>query len=151
MNILEVLYAARASLANKGQPFNFSEWNHCTCGHIYFGVNESFDQGETSSVSEPNYREAIAAVATALGWRDRPYKGRSALHYISDFTKVAYQLKTGINVKTTAEYKAVDRETAIKVIDLAIKMIKRDQEKARLQVLQDLDFEPAIEQESVCA
>lgn len=160
MNILEVLYNTKASLSDPMQHFDFGVWGRCTCGHIYYGVNNRFgiEKQVTDDETKSDYSEAITAVAVALGYKLGRDIKFSALTYISNFTRITHQVMTGFPGTISMPryhrlYTSVDREAAIKVIDLAIKMIEKEQEKARLQILQDLDFQPTtiIEEETCLA
>lgn len=66
---LEVLYAARASIADTGRPYEFGDWCHCTCGHIYAAATGTVavDERWVEFPRDPAYTAVLAAAADALG------------------------------------------------------------------------------------
>jgi hypothetical protein len=150
VNVLETLYQARASLADK--PFEFMDWTHCTCGHIYHAA-----EGRWASygafVSDPEmytrtsavYAEVIETVARALGWKD-PRGQVSAQAFVSIETgKMAKGREGG------TRFPLVVREDALAVVNKAIATIEAADEQARLdvlaqaaQVVNGAELEPAL-------
>jgi hypothetical protein len=133
VNVLETLYQARESLADK--PFAFTDWTHCTCGHIYHAA-----EGRWASnghfVSNPEmytrtsavYAEVIETVARALGWKGQ-WKVLAQDFVSSETRKMARGRERGTVLPP------ILREDALAVVNKAIATIEAADEQARLDVL----------------
>jgi hypothetical protein len=119
---LTVLHRARASLATG--PFDFHDWERCTCGHLHLAATGSWAprRGDVRSPRPGTpYAEAVLAIARLLvpgdrrlraqrPWYDRRSREALAVRAISDAT-----LRRGL-----AERDRVRRADALAVIDAAI-------------------------------
>jgi hypothetical protein len=133
---LEILYRARESLT--AGAFDFHDWKHCTCGHLFIAA-EGACANERSEVRMPRpgtaYAAAVVAVAQTLSGNAsrfslsgrRWYERRSspaflAARWISDDTMRRGRRRRG----------RVRRADAIAVIDEAIVRLEAlVQERAR--------------------
>jgi hypothetical protein len=148
VNVLETLYQARESLTDK--PFAFTDWTHCTCGHIYHAA-----EGRWASygafVSDPEryahpsavYAEVIEAVARALGWTRDSCPPQ-------DFVSIETRKMAKIRERGSV-LPPVVREDALAVVNKAITTIEAADEQARLdvlaqaaQVVNGAELEPAL-------
>ena len=133
---LEVLYRARESLTDG--PFDFHDWNHCTCGHLYLAAAGAC-ASQRSEVRSPRpgtaYAATVVAVAQTLTGDERRftvtgrpwYEWRSpgflAARWISDYT-----MRRGRRQRDR-----VRRADAIAVIDEAIVRLEAvEAERAQL-------------------
>lgn len=128
MSSLEVLLKAEATLMDPDQPFEFSEWTHCTCGHIYHGATGEYAPHEngiaTGRVTRPEegpYKQVMKEVAEALdlvGWNG---ENPDYPQLISDYTKTVSGLTYEMG---HFPYSKVTREDSLKVIREAIEKIR---------------------------
>lgn len=119
MNTLEILKEARAAIAN--EDWEFSNWNQCTCGHIYrAAVGGTKDSVTENHVMDNLNHPVLMEVAVALGYSD---VSRTAGDFISAATQ-----------KLRKDQEAF-REDGLEVIDRAIAKIEAEHEANRLDVL----------------
>lgn len=118
-----------ATKEGKGM-WDFRDWNHCACGHIYTAtVGLSSRDIDTVTESEnPVYQAALSAVVRAagrqLGFADQNPEPGLLPYAVSDLTS-----------REALEADMVSVDAAIALVREAISLVEAEQEQARLAVL----------------
>lgn len=133
MSTLEILRAARVTIADDAVAFQFLDWKQCTCGHIYRAANG----GRGADGFEPYWGSGGAVDQKVL----EAYKGIVRVlsipmpdedHAFRDYARAISHATT--RLANTAEV-PVEREHALSLIDDAITALEAEQERNRLDVL----------------
>jgi len=118
--VLEALYAAKDSLADPGQRYEYQDWTVCGCGHIYIGA-AGRRAANPDRVTEPPagslYQTVITRVATVLGWHEQD-PDATAVGFVSDMVG----------------HKGKMRFAAKRVVQDAIDEIEAAEQAAMLQI-----------------
>lgn len=135
VSVLEALQRAERRLDD--QPFVFSDWTQCTCGHIYAGANGREAAGSRAVRDATGiYAETIVAAARALGLKGATILPVDAAQYVSDYTRRITAEELGdaylLGGQPVPEVNAaITREHARRVIREAIDKIEAEEEDAR--------------------
>jgi hypothetical protein len=128
--VLETLRNARASLVNG--PYEFSQWERCTCGHIYSGWKGSMATNEchVRHIGGPVYSQALRAVVAAasdsaetIERLEMELSTGDLTALVSDWTRVTARSE-GLSAK----------EAALKLLDNAIAYVEEEERQAWLEV-----------------
>lgn len=121
--VLETLYRARATLSDPDEPYEFMDFNRCTCGHVYAAVHGAFGTrgGQASQNHDSLYVAALEAVA-AISEADRG-DHEDPRQYVSYATVVRAGSQTDA------------RSAALALVNDAIAKIEAEHETDRLDVL----------------
>lgn len=130
MTTLEILYAARQSIANPRTKWDFSDWTSCTCGHIYRAANggrKASTPGQVTHTTKQKVLDAFNEVSRVLELpvRSLPSGERMFDIAISDAT----------SDRAPENANDVTREHALSLIDDAIAALEAEYERNRLDVL----------------
>lgn len=151
---MEVLYRTRETLMDEDQPFKFSNWSTCTCGHIYAAVagkkNVNADDGEMVYDEMVQYLPVFQEIADILELQTT--EDRNALGAVSDFTA----LLDGVDMRQVEQrllVGQVTRQAALVVVNEAIDRLEKAHEQDRIDVLSQVEevVEQAEEKELILA
>jgi hypothetical protein len=132
--VLETLYRARITLSDPTEPYVFTRWSECTCGHIYAAATESPAEGSADVAArvtgdmDPVYAAALAAVAKYNGERYAdPYGVSSRTASVADLTGIPFD---AVDARNDAY-----RAAALTLVNTAIAKLEAEHEADRLDVL----------------
>lgn len=143
-SVLDVMVGARTSLADPDQPYNFVDWNSCTCGHIYCAAigeriaphNEARHVAQREAGEEDTvFSRAIAAVleVAASGRHDPRPRSRlsNAVHAAAiERCETIHEELYGKDGPCAGCYRAV----SVEWLDAAIAAERERQESARREL-----------------
>jgi hypothetical protein len=132
--VLETLYRARTTLSDPNEPYVFTEWTSCTCGHIYAAAtgaraNDPEDVAPPLAGDiDPIYAAAIAAVAkyNDVRYAD-PYGVSNRTASTADLDDIPFD---AVDAKDDAY-----RAAALTLVNTAISKLEAEHETNRLDVL----------------
>jgi hypothetical protein len=134
--VLETLYRARTTLSDPNEPYVFTNWAQCTCGHIYAAATgaradrpaDVAPRTRDERYMDPVYAAALAAVAKYNG---EPYADP---YGVSNRTASTADLN-GIPFDAVDAKNAAYRSAALQLVNTAIAKIEAEHETNRLDVL----------------
>jgi hypothetical protein len=112
---MEILLNAEQRLTSDDELWNFGDWRHCTCGHIYAAANQDEPADCEAQVSEATphsaYSRALVAILEAAATKGLPEISQLAEHCIQRYRDHAddgyyegvYYLTSGVS-DITARY-----------------------------------------------
>lgn len=128
---LETLRIALGTLKDPSSLFDFHDYAHCTCGHIYLALTgERSNSGAAGQDDNSLYEEVMVDTALALGMDHSKLddgmdlRSRIAARYVSIYTR-----------RFAGGVRNVDRRDAIEAVQRAINRIEAAERKAMLDIV----------------